>query len=91
MRLAVAASRPSGSSRGRRPLHSLGPAGTVAVLAKLLEPGLGHLNWQVGRVGTEDIDDTVAAAVPHLDDYETVTRTPFADRVERKRAGLGPR
>lgn len=63
----------------------------AASVGRLL-PGLtGYLSSFVAVVGTEDIDDTMAAAVPHLHDYEAVTRTPFAERVERKRAGLGPR
>lgn len=58
-------------------------------VARLL-PGLtGYLASLAALVGTEDLDDTVVAAGPHLRDYERATRTTFADRVVRKRAAMG--
>ena len=63
----------------------------TAAVDRLL-PGLtGNLASLGAVVGTGEIEDTMAAAVPRLHDYETVSRTPFAERVERKRAALGPR
>lgn len=54
-------------------------------VAKLL-PGLnGFLVSYAALVGTAGIDDTVGAVGHHLRDYEIVSRTPFADRVERRR------
>jgi hypothetical protein len=63
----------------------------TASVARLL-PGLtGYLAAFAAAAGTDDVDDTVIAAVPHLRDYEAVSRTPFTARVERKREtkGLG--
>lgn len=61
-----------------------------ASIARLL-PGLtGYLASLAAVVGTEDVDDTVVAAVRHLRDYEAVSRTRFAERVERKREAMGP-
>ena len=39
-------------------------------------------------VGSEGIDDTLGAVGHHLHTYEIVSRTPFADRVVRRRAEL---
>ncbi len=61
----------------------------TASVARLL-PGLtGYLAAFAAAAGTDDVDDTVIAAVPHLRDYEAISRTPFAERVERKREARG--
>lgn len=66
-------------------------ARTASSLARLL-PGLtGYLASLGAIIGTEGIADTVDAAVHHLENYELATRTLFAERIERKRAAMGPR
>lgn len=63
----------------------------TASIAKIV-PGLtGYLASLAALIGSDGIDDTVIAATPHLRDYEALTRIPFVERVERKRAALGPR
>ena len=58
-----------------------------ATSLRRLLPGLtGYLASYAAIVGTDDIDDTVAAVGHHLHDYEIASRTPFAERVERRRA-----
>jgi hypothetical protein len=57
-------------------------------VAKLL-PGLtGYLASLGALIGTEGIDDTVATVGHHLHNYEVISRTPFADRIERRRSEL---
>ena len=62
----------------------------AASVAQLLPGPTGYLASLGAVVGTHHVEDTVVAAVPHLHDYETVSRTPFIERVERKRAALEP-
>jgi hypothetical protein len=60
-------------------------------IARLL-PGLnGYLVSLAALVGAEDIDDTLGAVGHHLRSYEVVSRTPFADRVTRRRIELRSR
>ena len=39
-------------------------------------------------IGTEDIDDTVATVGHHLHNYEVISHTSFADRIEPRRSEL---
>jgi len=60
-----------------------------AASVERLLPGLtGYLASLGALIGTRDIDDTVRAVGHHLHTYEIVSRTPFAERVERRRAEL---
>ena len=60
----------------------------AASVEKLL-PGLtGYLASRGALIGTRDIDDTVRAVGHHLHTYEIVSRTPFAERVARRRSEL---
>jgi hypothetical protein len=57
-------------------------------ITKLL-PGLtGYLASLGALVGTEGIDDTVATVGHHLHNYEVISRTSFADRIESRRSEL---
>ena len=57
-------------------------------IAKLL-PGLnGYLASLAALIGADGIDDTVGAIGQHLHDYEIISRTPFAERVARRRSEL---
>jgi hypothetical protein len=52
-------------------------------------PGLtGYLASLGALIGTEGIDDTVATVGHHLHNYEVISRTPFADRIESRRSEL---
>jgi len=66
-------------------IDRLRTAHRASSIARLM-PGLtGYLASFGALVGTRDIGDTVAAVGHHLQDYEIISRTPFADRVERRR------
>jgi hypothetical protein len=55
-------------------------------IAKLL-PGLtGYMASLGALIGTEGIDDTVASVGHHLHNYEVISHTSFADRIERRRS-----
>lgn len=57
-------------------------------VAKLL-PGLtGYLASLGALIGTEGIDDTLGAVGQHLQNYEIISRTAFAERVARRRSEL---
>jgi hypothetical protein len=57
-------------------------------VAKLL-PGLtGYLASLGALIGTEGIDDTLGAVGQHLQNYEIISRTAFAERVARRRGDL---
>jgi hypothetical protein len=52
-----------------------------------LLPGLtGYMASLGALIGTEGIEDTVGAVGHHLHNYEVISRTPFADRIERRRS-----
>jgi hypothetical protein len=54
-------------------------------ITKLL-PGLtGYLASLGALIDAEGIDDTVGAVGHHLHNYEIISRTPFAERIERRR------
>ncbi len=56
-----------------------------ASLRKLL-PGLnGYLVGLAAHVGTTSVEDTLAAAVPYLKQYELTSGRSFADRVEERK------
>jgi hypothetical protein len=53
-------------------------------IAKLL-PGLtGYLASLGALIGTQGIEDTVGAVGHHLHNYEVISHTSFADRIERR-------
>ena len=54
-------------------------------IRKLLPPITGYLAAYGALAGTNDIDDTLDALIEPLRDYETISRTPFADRIDRRR------
>ena len=65
----------------------IGPNRTTSI-TKLL-PGLtGYLASLSALIGTEGIDDTVGAVGHHLHNYEVISRTSFADRIESRRSEL---
>jgi hypothetical protein len=67
-------------------LERLRLAKRASSIGKLL-PGLsGYLASFGALVGTEGIDDTIGAVGHHLHNYEVISRTSFAERIERRRA-----
>ena len=60
-------------------------------IEKLL-PGLtGYLASLGALIGTEGIDDTLGAVGQHLQNYEVISWTPFAERVAAVLVGIGLR
>jgi hypothetical protein len=57
-------------------------------IARLLPACVGYLASLGALLGTEGIDDTLGVIGHHLHSYEIVSRTPFADRVARRRSEL---
>lgn len=54
-------------------------------IRKLLPAITGYLAAYGALAGTNDIDDTLATLGIPLRDYETISRTPFAERIDRRR------
>jgi hypothetical protein len=69
-------------------LERLRDAHRATSIARLL-PGLtGYLASFGALAGTEDIDDTVSAVGHHVRNYEIASRTPFCQRIGRRRDEL---
>lgn len=64
-------------------MERLRAAKRAGSIRKVLPAITGYLAAYGALAGTQDVDDTLIALDQPLRDYETISRTPFAERIDR--------
>ncbi len=70
-------------------MQRLRAAKRAGSIRRLLPAITGYLAAFAALADTNTIDDTLTALDGPLRDYETISRTPFTERIERRRHRIG--